>query len=89
MPWGRHPLRGGQRDLVLGAGNRALLLREALQQIGGPLGAAQPAEVLAMAIARCRNAGSSRSRCTAAAICPAGIGARLDLTGKFVMGWLS
>jgi hypothetical protein len=73
MPWGRHPLRGGQRGLVLGAGNRALLLREALQQIGGPLGGVQPAKVLADGLARCRNAGSSRSRCTAAAICPAGM----------------
>jgi hypothetical protein len=47
MPWDRQPLRGGQGGLARGAGNRALLLGETLEQIGGPPGAVQPARVLA------------------------------------------
>jgi hypothetical protein len=46
MPWGRHPLCGGQRGFALGPGNHALFLREALKQIGGPPGAVEPTEVL-------------------------------------------
>jgi hypothetical protein len=87
MPWGRHPLRGGQRGLVLGAENRALLLREALQQIGGPLGGVQPAEVLADGQRPLPERWLVAQPLHRARDLPGGQGgARLDLIGKFVMG---